>query len=194
MRRKLAALSLMLILLALIAGGTWAYFTDVDKSVNVITSGSIDITLHETRLQDGAEKPYEGVVEVMPGQSVSKIVRIQNTGSSPAYVRVSVDKAIQLAEGISGTADPELVGIVFNTENWTYRDGYYYYKAALKPGKYTEALFEELQFDAVMPNMYQNSTASVTVKAYATQVRNNDANGSLGAKGWPEAGEDGGKR
>lgn len=194
MRKKLATLSLVLILIALIAGGTWAYFTDIDEAVNVVTLGKIDITLHETGLRDGKERPYEDVVNVVPGQTVSKIVRIQNTGSSAAYIRVSVDKEIKLAEGVSGTPDVRLIKIDFNRDKWILADGYYYYKSPLEPGDSTEALFEELRFDARMNDMYQNSTAVVAVKAYATQVKNNDSGGALGARGWPEADEGGGQR
>lgn len=187
MRSRPAAVSLAVILLALLAGTTRAYFTDTGEAVNVITSGKIDIVLHETRIQDGEEKPYEGAVEVVPGKSVSKIVRVQNTGNSPAYVRVSVDRELRLAEGVEGTADDSLISIDFDTVNWIYSDGYYYYKAPLEPGKYTEALFESVDFAAEMPNLYKRGTASVTVRAFATQVRNNDTGGPLGAEGWPEA-------
>lgn len=185
-KKKTVTIALVVLCFALIAGGTSAFFTAVSRETNVITTASVDIALHETKLVDGTEYPYEGVVEVMPGQAVSKIVRVENTGSSSAYVRVCVDKRIVLAGDENGVPDTGLIDVRFNETDWTYRDGFYYYCEALAPGECTAALFETVVFDPAMPNMYQNSTAFIDVTAYAVQTKNNDETGPLGAKGWPE--------
>ena len=56
---------------------------------------------------------------------------------------------------------------------------------ALEPGDVTEALFTSVGFDPDMGNLYQKSTASVEVTAYAVQVANNGET-VMDAKGWPE--------
>ncbi len=87
---------------------TIAYFNTADTARNVITSGNIKIALNET---DAAGAPFKDAVDVMPGQTVDKIVTVQNTGDDPSYIRVSVTKAIQLAAGISGNPDAGLLSL-----------------------------------------------------------------------------------
>ena len=138
-------------------------------------------------MQNGEEVLFEQSQErfnVMPSQKVSKIVRVENTGTNAAYVRISVSKSIALAEGVHGTPDVDLLKLDFDSENWTAKDGYYYYNTALAPGELTEPLFNSVTFSPSMGNMYQNSTATIKVKAQATQVKNNGAS-VFEAAGWP---------
>ena len=188
MRKKLIAGAVVAICLSLLAYSTSAYFTTEKTATNVITSGNIDIELQETALNgDGEEMLFESSQErfnVMPSQEVSKIVRVKNTGTNAAYVRISVSKSIELAE--QGNPDVSLVTMDFNSTNWTLQDGYYYYNVPLEPGETTEALFKNVSFDPSMGNMYQNSKAIIKVQAQATQVKNNGASVTEAA-GWPAA-------
>ena len=187
MRKKLIAGAVVAICLSLLAYSTSAYFTTEKTATNVITSGNIDIQLQETAIQDGEEVLFEQSQEkinVMPSQTVSKIVRVENTGTNAAYVRISVSKSIALAEGVHGTPDVDLLKLDFDSENWTAKDGYYYYNRPLAPGELTEPLFNSVTFSPSMGNMYQNSTAIIEVKAQATQVKNNGAS-VFEAAGWP---------
>lgn len=133
LKTKLLALSVVLILAALSVYGTLAYFTAQGTARNVVTTGDIKIALEERMLTPDGEKtvPFEDQLGVMPGSDVSKIVTVTNTGGQPAWVRVSLDKAIELARGVEGEADLSLVTCDLNTESWTEKDGYYYYNAAL---------------------------------------------------------------
>ncbi|MDO5400344.1 MAG: TasA family protein [Eubacteriales bacterium] len=186
MKRRLFAAAVLVLCLSLLAGGTLAYFTAEDTARNVITTGDISIRLQEWA---DAEKttpfPQGGVSGVMPGTEVTKIVEVKNAGANEAYVRVKVDKSLTLAKGVEGKPDLGLLVIDFADDNWTAKDGFYYYNKPLKPGAVTEPLFASVSFDASMGNIYQNSTASVDVKAYAVQVANNGSS-PLEAKGWPE--------
>ena len=188
MKRKLLAVAVTVICLSMMAYGTLAYFTAEDTAHNVITSGEIDIELQEWA---DAEKtipfPEDGVSGVMPGTEVTKIVEVKNTGDNDAYIRVKVEKEIVLPEGVEGEPDSSLMKIDFDKTYWEKgKDGYYYYKEALKPGAVTEPLFASVSFDPAMGNIYQNSTAKVDVTAYAVQVANN-GDSVKDAKGWPEA-------
>ena len=182
------ALSVVLILAALSVYGTLAYFTAQGTARNVITTGDIKIALEERMLTPDGEKtvPFEDQLGVMPGSDVSKIVTVTNTGGQPAWVRVSLDKAIELARGVEGEADLSLVTCDLNTESWTEKDGYYYYNAALEPGQTTEPLFTAVHFAETMSNMYQESRAILQVNAFATQTAHNGAS-AMEAAGWPEA-------
>ena len=186
LKTKLLALSVVLILAALSVYGTLAYFTAQGTARNAVTTGDIKIALEERMLTPDGEKtvPFENQLGVMPGSDVSKIVTVSNTGGQPAWVRVSLDKAIELARGVEGEADLSLVTCDLNTESWTEKDGYYYYNAALEPGQTTEPLFTAVTFDPLMGNEYQNASAHVKVIAYAVQSANN-GDSPQAAKGWP---------
>ena len=168
------------------AGASLAYFTDTKAAENTFTVGDVKIDLLETAVKDGELAPFEDVVGVMPGSEVSKIVEVKNIGESDAYIRISVEKAITLAENREGEVDLSLVKLDINTADWTEQDGYYYYNSALKPNETTAPLFTTVSFSADMGNLYQNSSLTIGVTAEATQVANNGAS-ALTANGWPQA-------
>lgn len=182
MKRKLLILSVLAICLANFAAGSLAYFTSEGKAHNVITSGGVEIAVQEWADEDKTQ-PFEDVTGVMPDTTVTKIAEIRNTGESTAWVRVKVEKAIQLAG--SGRPDLSVVQLDINTEDWTDGgDGYYYYNKQLRPGKVTAPLFTSVTFRADMGNEYQKSTATVDVLAQAVQTANN-GDTVTDAKGWP---------
>ena len=182
MKKKIAAGAVLVLCLSMLIYSTIAYFNTADTARNVITSGNIKIALNET---DAEGEPFQDAVDVMPGQKVDKIVTVQNTGNNPAYIRISVTKAIELAEGASETPDVSLLSLDFDTEHWTLQGEYYYYNEVLEPGQTTKPLFTGVTFDKSMGNMYQDSKAVITVNAQGTQVKNNGTS-ALNANGWPE--------
>ena len=181
MKKKLFSLAVICICLSVVSAGTLAYYTANETAHNVITSGNVDIELLETT-DDGTA--FANVTGVMPGTDVSKIVRVKNIGSNDAYIRVQVEKAIQLAAGQTGEVDLNLLTLDYNNTDWTEREGYYYYNKVLAPKATTEPLFTKVAFSDAMGNIYQNSTASVYVYAQATQTANNGEN-VFEANGWP---------
>ena len=183
MKRKLLILSVLAICVAIVAAGTLAYFTAEDTAHNVITSGGVDIELKEWADEEKT-KPFENLSGVMPNTTVTKIAEVKNTGASDAWVRVKVEKNIKL-QG-EGTPDTGLVELTLNTDDWTEKDGYFYYTKALKPGEVTAPIFTAVTFNADMGNEYQNATATVDVFAQAVQTANNGTS-ALTASGWPAA-------
>ena len=168
MKRKLLILSVLAICVAMLAGGTLAFFTSEDKAHNVITTGGVEITLQEWA-DEAKTTPFKDLTGVMPNTTVTKIAEIRNTGASDAWVRVKVEKNIKL-QG-DGTPDTGLVELTLNTTDWTEKDGYYYYKEALKPGEVTAPIFTAVTFKPEMGNEYQNATATVDVSAQAEKCR-----------------------
>lgn len=190
MKRKLIIVVLAVALVAITAVGTLAYYTDTDSEHNEMTLGNLDIELLEwaDKPEDGEPVPFpeNGLIGVTPGVEVTKIAEVRNSGESVVWVRVSVEKAIILAEGVEET-DPvntDLITLDFNEEEWELIDGFYYYKAPLAPGETTEPLFTKVAFAPDMSNMYQQASAEISVHAYAVQYANNGETFTE-AQGWP---------
>ena len=183
MKRKLLILSALAICAAILAAGTFAYFTAEGRAHNVITSGGVEIAVQEWADEERTE-PFKNLTGIMPGMTVTKIAEIKNTGASDAWVRVKVEKSIRL-QG-DGTPDPGMVVLTRNTADWTEKDGYYYYNAALKPGEVTAPIFTAVTFKTDIGNEYQNAAATVDILAHAVQTANN-GDSALDALGWPKA-------
>ena len=181
MKKRFLICALLVLTLGFTLNETLAYFTSWETTHNVITSGNINIDLVE-KTADGGD--FEDVDGVMPGEKVSKIVYVTNTGDNDAYVRIKLDLQVELSDE-NAEADLDLIRLDLNEKEWTEKDGYYYYNSALKPGKSTKPLFTEVTFSAEMDNLYQNCVATIGVDAQATQVANNGES-ALKAAGWPE--------
>lgn len=184
MKRKLLILSVLAICIATFAAGTLAYFTSEGTAHNVITTGAVEITVQEWADED-KQIPFENIVGVIPGTTVTKIAEVKNTGVGEAWVRVLVTKSIKLAG--AGTPNDALAEIKLNLTDWTLgEDGYLYYSKALKSGEVTAPIFTAVTFSAAMGNEYQNATATVDVTAQAVQTANNGTS-VTDAQGWPQA-------
>ena len=83
MKRKLLILSVLAICIASLAAGTIAFFTSEDKAHNVITTGSVEITVQEWA-DEAKRVPFVDLEGVLPGASVTKIAEVKNTGASDA--------------------------------------------------------------------------------------------------------------
>ena len=188
LKKKFLMCALLVLCLGFAVNGSLAYFTGQEIAHNVITSGNIDIELVEMAKVGDELVPFEDVDGMMPGSAASKIVYVTNTGANDAWVRIKLDKAVAL-EG-EGQADLGIINLDLNlgtaADQWTEKDGYYYYNSMLKPTESTKPLFTEVKFDTGMGNEYKSSTVTIDVQAQATQVANNGAT-VLEAAGWPNA-------
>lgn len=186
MKRKILVFALLAACLSMLAYSTTAYFTYEDTATNVIAMGNIKIELQELSIPNDGSEPvsFTDPIDVLPGTSVSKVVRVKNIGSNPAFLRIAVKKSVLLAEGLTGEVDTSLITCNINTEKWIEQDGYYYYTEKLAPGETTAPLFTEVSFAPNMSNLYQQSRALIHIQAQATQVANNGST-ALDAAGWP---------
>lgn len=180
-KKRIVAVAAVLIMLAILAGGTLAYFTAEETAYNVITTGVLEMALMEEK-KDGT--PFEDVFGVMPGEAVDKIVYVKNTGNVPFYARIALDKSVKV-NGKSLDFDT-VISLDINTGDWIERDGYYYYKEAIQPGESSTELFTMVSFSKNMGNDYQNAKVEITVNAQAVQSKQSDehAGGPLEAVGW----------
>ena len=131
----------------------------------------------------GTEFPEEGVY-VIPGDVVSKVVTVENVCDHPFYLRV------KLVYGASATELPaeDCFKLDINTENWLYKDGWYYYTGVLQPGEETPEVFSHVEIvGSKVDKSYIGKTLQLTVKAQAVQSENNpiENDDTTTAKGWP---------
>lgn len=197
MKKRIFAIAVIMICLAVIGYGTVAFFTDEAVAHNVVTTGGINIEIVETQRDEatGTEVPYPDTAlnGVMPGQSVSKIVTVKNKEqSSEAWIRVMVNVTGQFADGTAIMPDQlRVISFEYNDTYWLYdaEEGYYYHKAPVDSGKQTAPLFKEVKFAPEMGNEFQNCTVCIDVSAEAVQVANNPipAEGDVtDIPGWPK--------
>ena len=179
-KSKLLLIALAAILATVLTQPSLAYYTTIGKATNVVTSGNIQLMIHETTA-DGSKFPEEGVY-IIPGDIVSKRVAVENVCGHPFYLR------IQLVSGSTNQAlsADECLKLDIDTGNWTYQDGYYYFNRILQPGETTPALFTQVEIvGSKLDQTYVGSTLSLTVNAYAVQSENNPADHPWDAAGWP---------
>ena len=89
-----AAIAVMLVA-ALVVGGTLAYFTDTKDAKNTFTMGNVSIDLNEQQKGENGFEKFEQNKQLVPGKSndgnaVSKIVTVSNTGDNDAWVWVEL--------------------------------------------------------------------------------------------------------
>ena len=194
MKKKVFSAALVLLLLALVMGGTLAFFTEDVRTRNVVTTGKVDIELKEFRDLAMTEAYPAEAVPVAPGTKVTKVVVVENTGASDAWVRVKVTPTVELSDGTAGS--PACIGLNFDSANWLKDGDYYYYRTPLSNDSaapaLTPPLFDTVTFAGVMDNAYQGSMAFVSVSAEAVQVKNNNPVSQLTThddvaqiNGWP---------
>lgn len=184
MKKKILAVAVIVICLAILASGTLAYYTADATARNVITSGFVDIELIEKHIDgSGAEVdfPDAPISGVMPGSTVSKIVSVKNTGAE-AWIRVSVEKKVTGANGEELPVD--VVTFTVDETKWLLKDGYYYHLMPVATESSTEILFDEVYFAPSMGNEYQNCKTEIIVYAQAVQTANNGTTVEEAA-GWP---------
>lgn len=187
MKRKIWIGALIMICAAIAATGTTAYVTREETTRNVITSGQITMELVEQQGEQGKWKPLsEEGLHVKPGVTVSKRVAVENKEES-AWVRVKCEFTIYDADKILMELDQEdleaLIIMDMNTQDWTCKDGWWYYQKPLQKGDRTNLLLESITFSETMGNVFQGSTIQFEVLAQAVQVANNGSN-VWTAAGW----------
>lgn len=169
MKKKWTIATVLLLAVALLAVGTWAYFSAVGTADNVITMGSVKLALHD---EDGAGQPFT-TVSAMPGSVVDKVVYVENVGSGAFYTRVKITPEVVDANGeLVPLTDRSLLTLDLSTDWIPGTDGYYYYNGTLSPKAATSKLFKHVTFSKDMGNEYQNTTVHIYVTAEAVQTAN----------------------
>lgn len=202
-KRKTAIVSAVVLLAALIAGGTLAVFTGQGRATNVITTGTIDISLNDSIA--GGQKTEAGYTldNVMPGSTVAKTVSVTNNGTGDAWIRINTNTVI-IPPKAGPSPGTDAVRINYNLggqgAHWfDGGDGWYYYSAPVKgasvTGKVTTPdLFSTVTLKKEMSDAYQNCKIIINVQAQAVQAKHNGeglteltTENLSSVQGWPES-------
>lgn len=189
MKKRIFAFAVVVICLSILASTTLAYFTDTAVARNVITSGGVDIAIEEWQeTQDGLIPYPDKSITVMPATRVSKIVTVRNLDAR-SFIRVKLELTLLDEEEQVMDIDAEemekIIHLIMNTQNWTEKDGWWYYGAAVNTNEATLPLMTAVEFDGPnMTNEYQRCTLYINVIAQAVQAANNGAT-VMEAAGWP---------
>lgn len=165
---------------ALAAGGTMAYLTDYDKTVNEFTIGKVDIELQEPNW-----KPEENT-KVEPSQQIRKDPQVKNNGKNDAfvYLEVSIPTADVITADAAGNRidkkNTELFTFVKKAD-WTQIEAKtsgknkiytFAYNKILKPGQTSTTLFDTVTFANIIEGQLDTQQFTVPVRAYAIQSVN----------------------
>ena len=193
-RKKLLTLILALACIAAAAGGSIAYFTTERMTTSTVSAGSVKLRALLLEEKAGQRRAADAQVELLPGESCSRIAAAENIGKANVWVRARVEIIFSPAAGAARTyvlgANGSAEGLDtvraagLNEADWTYKDGYWYYGKALAPGETTAPLFTGLRFEGEMNNDYEGSRIGLHVDMQATQSVHNGESALL-AGGWP---------
>lgn len=105
MKKKILVLALVVALVAIVVGGSLAYFTSQDEVTNTFTVGSVRIDIWENNDPTDEElvefdEPLVPIVNTQdPSQDegyIPKVVKVENTGLNAAYIRVHIAQPVEL--------------------------------------------------------------------------------------------------
>ena len=188
MKKKITAIALVVAILAVgIIGGTLAYFTDTDEETNTFTAGGVKIDLIEqqvnkegTALEDfkqnqvlmpivgSAQGEKDALGQPVAKNYVDKIVTIENTGKSAAYIRAYFAIPSALDDGYE-TFNAGANTLHFNFGN---KDGVSTYGVQwewkLDNGKwnYFETTIDGVAYNVYFADYYQPLAANATTEQF----------------------------
>lgn len=203
--RKALATTLACGLVAAMAiGGTFAYLTDEEVSVNTFTVGKVQIDLEEPN-----QNP-DDTDDIVPNEVIKKDPQVENTGTNKAYVFVEVKiptKEIVLADetgakqdlgvhdlftyGTITTVDDKevytagglnegwsAVKSVVNTVGDSYSTYIFGYNKPLAKGETTLTVFDRVKFANIVEGQIDSTDVNIPIKAYAIQAEVNSDGGT----------------
>ena len=191
MKKKIVALCLCVALAVVAIGGaTLAYFTDTDEATNTFTAGGVKIDLIEQQVnKDGtALEDFEQNQVLMPivgsaqgakdqfGQPVAenyidKIVTIENTGKSDAYVRAYFAIPSALDDGYETfNAGANILHFNFGNENGVSTEGVQWSWMHGNKWNYFETTIDGVAYNVYFADYYQFLPAGETTEQFLSGV------------------------
>lgn len=171
MKKKLTLVVTCVVLVAaMVIGGTLAYFTDTKTAENTFTVGNVEIKLEEPNWKGSGEADAP---EVYPGEPLAKDPTVTNTGANPCFVRIKVTgldslKSLSEADAEKGLTDMiqyrnEKYALGELNEGWEKNGDYFYYTGVLEAGATTKKpVFSSI----VIPNGLNTGDAKETKTEY----------------------------
>lgn len=166
MKKKILSIALVVAMVAVIAAGSLAYFTDKDSADNVFTVGNVNITLTEPNWDSTGK---EDAPEVYAGEPLAKDPTVTNDGNNPCFVRIKVENLDQFGNKGAITYRTDYVADKLG-DNWAKgTDGYFYYTKVLEVGAHTDALFDQIVMPTGLTGGEQAAPIKVTAEAVQAQ-------------------------
>ena len=191
MKKKILVLCLVVALAATaIIGGTLAYFTDTDEATNTFTAGGVEIDLIEQQVNEEgtALEDFEQNQVLMPivgsaqgekddfGQPVAanyidKIVTIENTGKSDAYVRAYFAIPSALDDGYETfNAGLNTLHFNFGNEDGVSTEGIQWNWMHDGKWNYFETMIDGVAYNVYYADYYQALPAGETTEQFISGV------------------------
>lgn len=148
--KTLAMVVVSVLLLVMSCTSMLAFLTATDDRCNDWRVGYIDVV---------PEEEFKQPDKIIPGVSFKKDVKAYNKGFSDAYVRFKVVFTDGEME--------KLCDVDYNTEDYEYSEGYWYYKKALEKDTMSSSLFTTVTVsEAASQNEIKDFDIIVYVEAY----------------------------
>ena len=191
MKKKIVALCLCVALAVVAIGGaTLAYFTDTDEAINTFTAGGVTIDLIEqqvnkdgTALEDfkqeqvlmpivgSAQGEKDDLGQPVAANYVDKIVTIQNTGKSDAYVRAYFAIPSDLDDGYETfNAGANILHFNFGNENGVSTEGVQWNWKHNGKWNYFETTIGGVAYNVYFADYYQALPAGETTEQFISGV------------------------
>ena len=172
MKKKILLAALAVALIAIMVGGSLAYFTAEDQVTNTFTIGSVKIEIYEN--EEATEEDTISFGSLMPIVNtqdpsadisyIEKVVDVKNTGNNDAYIRAHIAIPTSLIDFLQ---------LDVTTNGWSYIGAT---TATVDGVEYTVFTYDHLA--AVAPDAFTNELLQgVYLKSDVDLVE--DANGNL---------------
>lgn len=166
MKKKIVSIALVVAMVAVIAVGSLAYFTDTKTADNTFTVGNVNITLTEPNWNSTGK---EDAPDVYAGEPLAKDPTVKNDGNNPCFVRIKVENLDQFGNKGAITYRTDYVADKLG-ENWVKgTDGYFYYTKVLEVGATTDALFDQIVMPTGLTGGEEAAPIEVTAEAVQAQ-------------------------
>lgn len=134
---------------------------------NNVSMGDISISLQEYELDvNGREIPYQNDKQILPGQTIDKIVRISNKANE-AWIRAKLEYDT-LADGFCGMDDSM---VTLSDSFWIRRGDYYYCTVPVERGDSVDFI-DKVRIPPEWDGNYAGKSFQVIVTAEAVQTDN----------------------
>lgn len=186
--KKSILITLLIIVIALLSiTSIIAYITRNTIAKNVITFGSLKMQLLQTTLDENnneVEVNNDEDINITHKSKLSRLVKIKNLGKHDFFARISLNMILIDQNNQEFNAN-EYVTYKINTEDWFYKNGWYYYKKIVKQNEITSNLITEINFNTnSITSSFPEGKINLDIKAEAVQAENNEEN-VFDALGWP---------
>lgn len=161
MKKKLILISITLLIVIMVAGGSIAWFlSSPGEAVNEFEFGTVKVQV--------VEEGFTDINDLKP-ETYNKNVQVKNLGTNETYVRVRL-----MPEWSEPSLPVSNVKLNLSTNgDWTAKqsDGYYYFKYSLKENEETSLLLQSLTFTELDPE-YKDENFTLKVVTEGVQITN----------------------